>query len=202
MRWVIKLGGSLYSSEYLIKWLDIIGDSNSHDKNLHNIIIVPGGGPFADLVRDVDKQFNLDQVHAHNMAVLSMQQYGTLMASLCPTLSLASTEDEIFHCWQEGKAVIWVPYDMVSRDCALEKSWQVTSDSLAAWLAKRLSADHLLFVKSAEITLSKLSIEELVEHRCIDVNIGDIIAKLTSTVQVLHKSQVNQLIELLNESEL
>ena len=156
MRWVIKLGGSLYGSEYLIKWLDAIANSDRH-----NIIIVPGGGPFADLVRDVDKQFNLEQEHAHNMAVLGMQQYGTLMASLCPRLSLVSTEKEVHQCWEEGKAVIWEPYKMVYHDCTLEKSWQVTSDSLAAWLAEQLSADHLLFIKSAQITLSKLSIEEL-----------------------------------------
>jgi hypothetical protein len=38
---------------------------------------------------------------------------------------------------------------MVMADPAVAQSWDVTSDSLAAWLASRLDADRLVLVKSA-----------------------------------------------------
>ncbi len=200
MRWVIKLGGSLYNSKYLIQWLKVISDYINNESNKHNIIIVPGGGPFADIIRDADKKFKLDPIHAHNMAVLGMQQYGYLMASLCSNFSLAGNEKDILHNWQTGKAVIWEPYQMVSSSCELEKSWQVTSDSLATWLAKYLSADQLVFIKSSELALSTVSIEQLVKHKCIDIGIQKLLDEYRGIAQIMHKTQVNQFIEQLRKS--
>ena len=195
MQWVIKLGGSLYTSKYLLKWLNILSDCNSE-----NIIIVPGGGPFADQVREADKRFNLDQLHSHNMAVLGMQQFAYVLASLCPKLRLANTVEQIRHYWSQGESIIWEPYPMVMRECNLEKSWQVTSDSLAAWLADHLSAEHLLFVKSAEMILSEFSISNLLKHGCIDSTLPKLLAEMNTSVHFVHKSQVNYFEEQLISS--
>ena len=195
MQWVIKIGGSLYNSKYLIHWLNTISECTDH-----NIVIVPGGGPFADLVRETDKKFNLDQTHAHAMAVMGMQQYGYLMASMCPRLALASTVDEIRSSWDKGIAVVWEPYQMVNRDCDLEKTWQLTSESLAAWLAKFISADGLLFLKSAEVALTDVSIAELVGHGCLDHYVPELLVETDCVTCVLHKSQAKQLIECLHKN--
>ncbi len=192
MPWVIKIGGSLYNSEYLVKWLNTLGNCNKQ-----NIIIVPGGGPFADQVRLVDQQYGLDQVLAHNMAVLGMQQFGYLMASLCPKLCIAETKEQIHACWNQAKVAIWEPYDMVRRYCKLEKSWDVTSDSLAAWLASFLSVDHLLFVKSSEITLAKPTIAELANQCCIDPALPRLLAEMNISIHFMHKTQVDEFNKLL-----
>ncbi len=195
MLWVVKIGGSLYRSKDLPKWLNAIGNHTTH-----NIVIVPGGGPFADLVRKVDKEFNLEQARVHDMAVLAMQQYAHMMASICPKLQLVASLEEIHNNWEQGKALIWEPYQMVRQDCELEKSWQITSDSLAAWLAKYLSANYLLFVKSTEITLLNKSISELIAQGCLDSNINELFTNINCSVEVLHKSKINQFMDQLTDN--
>lgn len=194
MPWVIKIGGSLYNSEYLVDWLNTLSNCNKQ-----NIIIVPGGGPFANQVRLVDHLYELDQALAHNMAVLGMQQFGYLLASLCPKLCLAATKEQIDACWNQAQVVIWEPFDMVNRYCKLEKSWEVTSDSLAAWLASFLSVDRVLFVKSAEITLAipTPTIAELAKQRCIDSTLPKLLAEMNIPVHFMHKSRVKGFNELL-----
>ena len=60
---VIKIGGSLFSSTHLKEWLRVIAKQSKH-----TIVIVPGGGPFADQVRAADQQWHLPEDHCHDMA--------------------------------------------------------------------------------------------------------------------------------------
>ena len=192
MPWVIKIGGSLYDSSCLGDWLHAISECKSQ-----KIIIVPGGGPFSDLIREVDYQFNIDQGLAHNMAVLAMQQYGYLMKSLCHSLTLVDTQNKINECWSNRNVAIWEPFDMVRENCDLEKSWDITSDSLAAWLAKILSADQLLFIKSADITLTNCTLENLSKESCIDPNLPEYLTEMNISVHFLHKTHLHKFKNLL-----
>lgn len=192
MQWVIKIGGSLYNSPNLVEWLNTLSGCGSQ-----NIIIVPGGGPFADQIREADKQFSLDQELAHYMAVLAMQQYGYLMKSLCPKLHLVSSKQQLNDCWNTRKVAIWEPFDMVREHCKLEKTWDITSDSLAAWLANYLMVDQLLYVKSADVTLTKTSLKELLNESCIDPNLPNKLAEMDIPVYFIHKSHSNKFKKLL-----
>lgn len=145
--WVIKLGGSLIGSSELTSWLDILARF-SHGK----VIIVPGGGIFADAVRQAQKLTQLNDQAAHKMAVLAMNQYGELIASLNPVIVKAASELEIAERGFQHRAIVWLPSQMVSADEAIPANWDVTSDSLAAWLAVKLNAEHLVLVKSADLS--------------------------------------------------
>jgi len=193
MQWVIKIGGSLYDSSYLVDWLHAISECESQ-----KIIIVPGGGPFADLIREVDNHFNIDQCLAHNMAILAMQQYGYLMKSLCPSLTLVDTQKKMNACWSNRNVAIWEPFNMVRLYCDLEKSWNITSDSLAAWLAKYLSADQLLFIKSADITLTKCTLENLSKESFIDPYLPEYLAKMNLSTHFMHKTHLHKFKQLLS----
>jgi len=184
MQWVIKIGGSLYNSSNLIEWLNTLSECGPQ-----KIIIVPGGGPFADQIREADSHFTLDQELVHDMAVLAMQQYGYFMKSLCPELSLVNSQQQLNECWKKQKVAIWEPFDMVRQYCELKKTWNVTSDSLAAWLAKFLSVDQLLFVKSANITLTKFSLKELLNESCIDPYLPKILAEMNIPTHFMHKTR-------------
>ena len=58
-------------------------------------LLVPGGGPFADTVRDVDRQVGLSDDAAHWMAILAMDQYAHLIASRLPNGEVVCGPDEI-----------------------------------------------------------------------------------------------------------
>lgn len=191
--WVIKLGGSLYNSKYLTQWLHAINECT-----LKQMVIVPGGGPFADQVRRADEQFNLKEAHSHSMAVLAMQQYGAVFASLCPALALANSKEKIQHEWSNNKVPIWEPYEQVRDQCKLDKSWDITSDSLALWLANSLEIKNVLFVKSSKEVIDNASIAALTDSQCIDTNVQKLSEKYQINIQFLHKSKVLDLANTLN----
>ena len=135
--WIVKLGGSLIGSPALKGWLDKLvqfGDGK--------VVIVPGGGLFADAVRNAQSKTGINDETAHQMALVAMDQYAALMAGLNPKLVLASSELEIAECGWQHRAIVWKPSHMVLADESLPKTWDLTSDSLAAWLAAKLNG-HL-----------------------------------------------------------
>jgi len=75
---VVKLGGSLYHNDKLTLWLEHIAKIAKEE----NVIIVPGGGPFADQVRQSQLRHHFNDEHAHHMALLAMQQFGLLLLGL------------------------------------------------------------------------------------------------------------------------
>ena len=75
---VVKLGGGLLAHPaHFDTALAAIRDAADERR----LLVVPGGGPFADTVRRMDRQFKLSDDAAHWMAVLAMDQYAHLVAS-------------------------------------------------------------------------------------------------------------------------
>ncbi len=152
--WVVKLGGSLAGSPSLRDWLDCLSLSPS--------IIVPGGGPFADAVRKAQEQWHFDELTAHHMAILGMRQYGRMLLGLCPKLLAATTLADFAR--NQTLAKVWMPSPEALDDAGIPASWDITSDSLAAWLAGQIHAEHLLLVKSvAELGASPGSVKALAD---------------------------------------
>ena len=137
-QWVIKLGGSLFTSCHLAQWLDALSETSA--------IIVPGGGPFADAVRQAQARWQFDDTTAHHLAILAMQQYGRMLAGLCPGLSVATSLADLNQ--RENQATVWLPNPKELDAAGIPARWDITSDSLAAWLAGQVQAKHLLLIKS------------------------------------------------------
>ncbi len=151
--WVVKLGGSLSRDPLLKDWLECLLETGGG-----RVVIVPGGGAFADQVRTHQAHWHFDDLAAHNMAILAMAQYGIMLRSICPQLVPAPGDDEIRRALRKGRVPLWQPLALM-RDTPDELThWGATSDSLSAWLAKRLHAERLVLVKAcpvdAEATLA------------------------------------------------
>src|SRR5215470_1126984 len=86
---IVKLGGSFAFSAHLRDWIAAIAGCAGR------VVIVPGGGPFADAVRSAQAQMGFDECAAHRMGLLAMEQYGCAIRSLHEKLSLADTSDSI-----------------------------------------------------------------------------------------------------------
>ncbi len=159
---VVKLGGSLAGSRDLIAWMAAL------DRFGGPLILVPGGGPFADTVRAAQAKMRFDDEAAHHMALLAMEQYGIALARLWPRLSCVATPAAIRRAVRLNQAAYWAPAAM-ALGSALPKSWEVTSDTLSAWLAAEIRAKKLLLIKSADVG-SKLHIgaADLVNSGTVD----------------------------------
>lgn len=180
--WVVKLGGSLLGAPELKAWLDIVsryGDGK--------VVIVPGGGIFADAVREAQLLTGANDKVAHHMAVQAMDQYGVLMAGLNRRLATAASELEIAERGWQHRGIVWLPSKMVCAEEDIPASWDVTSDSLAAWLAGILDAEHLLLVKSLRPAASRNTFEGLLEDDVIDARFAQFATGRGFTTWVLGK---------------
>ena len=107
------------------------------------VLVVPGGGPFADAVRALDARVGLSDEVAHVLAMQAMDQLGVLLASLIPDASPAAD----LVAPHEGLAVLGVARAFAHRP-DVPASWTVTSDSLAVLAAAAIGADEAVLLKS------------------------------------------------------
>jgi aspartokinase-like uncharacterized kinase len=159
---VVKLGGSFAFSPVLGDWLEMVA------RNAGHLVLVPGGGPFADAVREAQPKMGFDDAAAHHMALLAMEQYGRALVSLNETLALASSVAAIRRLLSAGKLPVWAPTRLVLGRADIPHSWDVTSDSLAAWLARRLRARRLLLIKQIDPPAGPIGADDLVRRGIVD----------------------------------
>jgi 5-(aminomethyl)-3-furanmethanol phosphate kinase len=105
------------------------------------VLVVPGGGRFADAVREADHRFPLQPETAHRMAILGMEQFGHLLLDLIPGAELCTDLERIATDRTSVLLPAGLPLD-------LPASWDVTSDSIAAWVARKAGAGRLVLVKA------------------------------------------------------
>lgn len=183
---VIKLGGSLMNdAASLIQCLNVVEEIKE------NVVIVPGGGVFADQVRASQQQWKFDDVIAHEMAILAMKQTALLFKSIKPHFVVADTIFLIHQAVMKHSVVIWSPDATVFDVSTIEASWNVTSDSLAAWLAEQLNADELVLVKSAEIP-QHLTFQQMQDKGLVDRAFVDFTQNTTYNITLLNKHQFNE----------
>lgn len=159
---VVKIGGSLARSPELPVWLDQLAEADGR------AVVVPGGGPFADQVRDLQGHWRFDDRAAHHMAVLAMDQFGRMLAAMNRRCVAAASRRAIREAGRKGGLPVWLPTRMTLGRPDIDESWDVTADSLAAWLAAELGADMLYLVKSAALPDSSADLGDLVRRKVVD----------------------------------
>ena len=144
---VIKLGGSL------IRESEALGAAAAALARVaggrRRAVVVPGGGALADAVRALDRRLGLGDDAAHWMAVLAMDQGAQLLAARVPGTAVVAEAGEIHAAIAGGVLPVLAPYRWLRRADPLPHSWDVTSDSIAAWVAGELGAARLVLIKMA-----------------------------------------------------
>ena len=172
---IVKVGGSLAMQpsklRALCKKLTVLS-------RIHRLIVLPGGGEFADAVRNMDTRFNLSAKTAHCMAILGMDQYGLALADLIGNSLIVTRFQDLALALDSGKVPIFLPSEILLHEEEVENSWDVTSDSIAVFLAAKLHLKRVILVtdvdgiftsdpkKTREPTLlSEMSVAELSKER-------------------------------------
>ena len=137
MNVVVKLGGSLINSapDIVNKLIEYSESSKNRDIA---ILIVPGGGIFADSIRTASKQYDIGEVASHWMATLAMEQYGYYLIDKTDSRGVNSIEE-----LPRGVSIL-LPYRLLKETDELAHSWNVTSDTIAAWVASMVGIDARL----------------------------------------------------------
>lgn len=116
------------------------------------VLVVPGGGAFADAVRGVDARLGLSAGTAHWMAVLAIDQYALLVAERLDRGVLVEDPPSIAAAFDAARIPVLAPSAWLRRADPLPHSWDVTSDSIAAWVAGAVGAPRLVLIKPAGST--------------------------------------------------
>jgi aspartokinase-like uncharacterized kinase len=191
--WIVKLGGSLAADPLLVDWLNMLADCGRG-----RLVVVPGGGPFAERVREAQQHWDFDDAAAHRMAILAMEQYAHMLAALCPALTPAATRHRIFAVLKGAGVAVWLPSGMLgAAGDAVPQDWTVTSDSLAAWLAQQLSAQALVLVKSCGVPAG--GADDLARLGVVDSAFPEFVRRGCFASFVLDRTQPEQLGRMLNE---
>jgi aspartokinase-like uncharacterized kinase len=141
---VIKIGGGLTAVPGALDRVCAAVTAAACD---HRILVVPGGGPFADAVRRFDRSFGLSPDAAHWMAVLAMDQYAHVLVQRIAGALLIEEPGAVFERLKPGSAAVLAPSRWMRSADALPHTWEVSSDSIAAFVAGALDAARLILIK-------------------------------------------------------
>jgi aspartokinase-like uncharacterized kinase len=174
MKLIVKLGGSLLTTgRELVQFL-----CDYAKKNELSLVIVPGGGLFAEAVKKLSERANISNDTAHWMAVLAMHQYGLFLADGQPEIPVVERIAEIQHA---DYICIVLPYKILKADDSLPHTWAVTADTIAAFITHKLGEKTFIKVTDFDgifdetgALIKGIQPNELIEkdHRgCIDVEL-------------------------------
>jgi aspartokinase-like uncharacterized kinase len=190
---IVKLGGSLARGPYLKDWLAALAE---HGRG--RVALVPGGGPFADAVRESQQCWDFSDVYAHRMALLAMRQFGLMLCGLEAALIDAPSVAAVRRTLAEGGLPVWLPDAEELDSAGVPPSWDITSDSLAAWLAGALDAPELLLVKSCR-GAADAPLEQLVGDGIVDPALPLFLRRAACAVRIVQAEDPARLAELLAE---
>ena len=191
--WIVKLGGSLSSDPALPHWLELLAQLGGG-----RVTVVCGGGAFADEVRRSQMQWQFNDLAAHNMAILAMAQLAYQLNAMNPALQLTSSKTDIRRVLHKGQTALWLPLELQREQADSQTNWEVTSDSIALDLAKRLNAERLVVVKSCGIP-SHVQLSDLSEQGIVDKQFASAAEGAAFPISILNKDDLEGMRTLLFE---
>ncbi len=174
---IYKVGGSLLSLPDLSQRLravlaqPISFAAAAGEKSVKPLLVV-GGGPVADVVRDWDKVHRLGDDLAHDLALRSMTFNAQLVAATLKQARVASNRAEAEAAWSAGKIAVLASAEFVDQEERashelLPRSWDVTSDSIAAYVAVHWPAAALVLLKSTALP-EAIDVQTAATHGLVD----------------------------------
>ncbi len=145
---LFKIGGKILENSNNIKSTFSQLTQLYEEKILQKIIIIPGGGSFANFVRSLDEDLQIGDDLAHWIAIYSMNYNGIILNRKYPNLE---SIDKL-KTFQDAKQMfcIFLPYTYLRKNDTLPHSWDVTSDSIALYFAYKLQLNRCFLIKDLE----------------------------------------------------
>jgi aspartokinase-like uncharacterized kinase len=153
---ILKVGGSLFRwPEFPRRFAEMI-DARRVVSRGERLVLIAGGGPAADVIRELDKIHGLGDPSAHRLALHAMDLTAVFLAELLPGTVAIQSLSSLNAVWSAAAIPVLAPRLVLaemerSEDHGLPESWDVTSDTIAARVAVHMGADRLTLLKSASL---------------------------------------------------
>lgn len=149
-KWGLKIGGSLspdHADPSILQSLcSVIGALSLN----FEFLVIPGGGLFADFIRDRSAKLAIAGPVSHIQAILAMAQYGHELVGMIENGIVAHNSNEVNASWEKGKIPVFIPYPSVVNDAGIPQNWGATSDTIAAKVCQSLGINRLVLLKSVD----------------------------------------------------
>jgi aspartokinase-like uncharacterized kinase len=180
---IVKVGGSLIDlpglGPALEQWLKRVTSRFS--------LLIPGGGPTADVIRALDVCHDLGEIVAHWLALRALSLNAAVLQSLLPGSQVIEDWRDAQGLCRRGLLPILDAFRFVQADEGqpghLPHGWQATSDSLAARVAVVARARELILLKSVTIPRD-MSLSEAAQCGFVDPIFGEICAQAGGRLDV------------------
>jgi len=145
---VFKIGGKILENSNNIKSTFSQLTQLFEKEILQKIIVIPGGGTLANFVRSLDDILEIGDDLAHWIAIYSMNYNGIILNRKYPNLE---SIDKL-KTFQDAKQMfcIFLPYSFLREDDTLPHNWDVTSDSIALYVANKLKLSQCFLIKNID----------------------------------------------------
>jgi len=117
------------------------------------IIIIPGGGSFANFIRRIYNQLKFTEEIAHWMGIISMNYNGLELSKKFPNLQVVESYEKLKE--NRKNICIFLPYEFIKENDELPHSWDVTSDSISLFVGKQLELNECYLIKDVDGVLNK-----------------------------------------------
>jgi len=197
-----KVGGSLLDWEELPSRLQqFLNQLNSP------VVLLAGGGKSTDLVRDWDQLFNLGEERSHQLALDSMSLTASLLTAIVPKSCLVKNQKQLEAAINNGQTPIldaagWLEQLEANAPVKLPHTWNITSDSIALWLAAELGMERLILLKSDDFP-DQCTLKTASHKGLVDAGFPDLFSKTAENQQriVLHWHNLRGNSDLITEIE-
>ncbi len=201
---VVKIGGSLFP-DYAIELAEQLNNTNS--------LIILGGGEFANLIRKYDSTQNFSSEVTHFTAIDCMDIIAKLVNDKVDSTKLAFSIDEINEISDDGFTPIFVVSDFLKKEDPFECSWDVTSDSIAAYVAHIFNANLFIVTNVNGIYtqepkelgstfISKIDATKLLtfQESSIDVMLPSLLLKFGTNCYVVNGKFPDRVLSLIDDN--
>ncbi|MHA1731241.1 MAG: amino acid kinase family protein [Promethearchaeota archaeon] len=148
--YVFKIGGKLLGRPEVLRKLMGRAVEYRTGEEKHTFLMIPGGGLFADRVRDLYNDGKISAESAHWMAIKATEMSGLMMRNSYEALHPFSRLEDFPQTWAKGGVPAFFPFEMAFHLDELPHSWKVTSDSIAYWVGLHAGAKYVFLVKDVD----------------------------------------------------
>jgi aspartokinase-like uncharacterized kinase len=204
MKIIVKLGGSLLAKGSKIQHFLV----EYAEKSAISIVIIPGGGPFVEPIKQLSERGAISDDTAHWMAVLAMHQYGLFLADGELEIPLVESIDELKNA---GHICIVLPYKILKDDDSLPHTWDVTSDTIAAFIARKLGEKSFIKVTDVDgimnengFLIKRIHAKELIakEHKgCVDAELPGFLLQHDMRCVIVNGNYPERIIDVIEGRE-
>ena len=177
-------------------------------------MFVIGGGEFANLIRKYDGEIEFSEDVTHETAIDSMDILAKLLNDKLAFTEISYTIEEAKSISDSNKIPIMICSEILKENEPFKHSWDVTSDSIAAYIASLLNAKLLIatnvngiYTKDPSLSgaelISEIDVNELLtfDESSIDLMLPTLLIEYGLDSYVVNGKYPERVLSIMNDDD-